>query len=65
MPEADQDLRITCRNFNRHAKFTIIEQVSNTQLKIKLLTFTLKKRKEFWKINILDCLNISSYKFST
>ena len=43
-PEADQHFRLSCNNFNRHAKFTLIEQLNNTKLDKELQTFRLKKR---------------------
>ena len=48
MPEADQHFRLPGHNFNRHAKFTLIEQSNNTEFDKELLTFGLKKRKDFW-----------------
>ena len=47
-PEAHQHFRLPGHNFNRHAKFTIIEQLNNADLDKELLTFRLKKRRDFW-----------------
>ena len=47
-PGADQHFRLPAHNFNRHTKFTLTEQLSNTELDKHLLTFRLKKRKDFW-----------------
>ena len=47
-PEVDQHFRLPGHNFNRHAKFTLIEQLNNTEIDKELLTFTLKKCEDFW-----------------
>ena len=47
-PEEDQYLRLPGDNFNRHIKFTLMEQLNNTGLHKELLTFRLKKREDFW-----------------
>ena len=47
-PEADQNFRLPGHNFNRHAKFTLIEQFNNAELDKELLEFRLKKRRDFW-----------------
>ena len=46
--EADQHFRLPSRDFNRYAKFILIEQLNNTELDKELLTFRLKKREDFW-----------------
>ena len=47
-PEAVQYFKLPRQNYNGHAKFTLIEQLNNTELERELLTFRLKKRKDFW-----------------
>ena len=45
---ADQNLRLPGHNFNLHANFIQKEQLNNIKLYKELLTFRLKKRKDFW-----------------
>ena len=47
-PDADQHFGQPGRNFNQHPKFTLTEQVNNTELAKELLTFRLKKPRNFW-----------------
>ena len=47
MPEADQHCRLPSYNFDRHAKFTLIEQLRNSELDEELLPFRLKKSEDF------------------
>ena len=55
-PKADQHFKLPGHNFNRHAKFKLIEQINSTELDKALLTFRLKKREDFW-IHELKTLN--------
>ena len=47
-PEADKHFRLPSYCFNRHAKFTLIPQLDNTELDKELLTLRLKNREDFW-----------------
>ena len=59
-PEADQHFRLSGHNFDRRAKFTVIEQLNNIELDKKLLTFRLKKRESFW-IHKLKTLELHGF----
>ena len=48
MTEAEQYFRLPGHNFKQHVKSTLIEQLNKTELGKELLTFRLKKCKEFW-----------------
>ena len=60
-PEEDQYFRLPGHNFNRHAKFTLLEQLNYTELNKELLTFRLKKREDFW---IHKLKTLKSYGFN-
>ena len=45
-PEADQHFRLPVHSYSQHAKFTLIEQLNDTELDRELLTFRLKKCEE-------------------
>ena len=47
-PEADQHFRLPGHNFNRHAKFILIEQLNNTELDKELIIFRLNECQDFW-----------------
>ena len=51
MSEANQHLRLTGHNFNLHVKFTLIEQLNNTMLDNKQLTFKKRTTKTIGYIN--------------
>ena len=44
----DQHFRLLGHNFNKHAKFTLIEQLNDTNIDQELLKHRLKKCKDFW-----------------
>ena len=48
--QADQHFRLPGHNFNKHAKFTLIEQLNDTNTDKELLKYRLKKREDFWII---------------
>ena len=41
--QADQHFRLPAHNFNKHAKFTLIEQLNDTNIDKELLKYKLKK----------------------
>ena len=45
-PQTDQHFKLPNNNFNLHARFTLIEQLDNTDK--DLATLPLKKREDFW-----------------
>ena len=45
MPSVDQNFKLPGHNFNRHAKFILIEKSNNTELQKDILTFRLKTLK--------------------
>ena len=45
--QADQHFRLPAHNFNKHAKFTLIEQLNDTNIGKKILKYRLKKREDF------------------
>ena len=49
MPSVDQNFKLPGHNFNRHAKFILIEKLNNTELQKDILTFRLKKHEDLWK----------------
>ena len=49
--QADQHFRLPRHSFIKHAKFTLIEQLSDTNIGKELLKHKLKKREDFWIIN--------------
>ena len=48
--QADQQL--SGHNFNKHEKFTLIEQLNDTSIDKELLKYRLKKREDFWIIKL-------------
>ena len=48
LPQADQRLWLPGYNFNKHAKFTLIEQLIDTNTDKELLKYRLKKLNDFW-----------------
>ena len=46
--QADRHFRLLRHNFNKNAKFTLIEQLNDTNLNKELLKYRLKKRVDFW-----------------
>ena len=48
MLNADQCFGLPGHNFRWHEKSTLIVQLNNTELDKELLTFILKKHKDFW-----------------
>ena len=46
--QADQQFRLPGRNFNRHVKLTLIEQLNDTNIDKKLLKCGPRKREDFW-----------------
>ena len=44
--------RLPGHNLNKHAKFTLIEQLNDTNIDKKLLKHRLKKREGFWIIKL-------------
>ena len=51
-PEADQHFRLPGHQFNKHAKFTLIEQLNKTNDNKSLMSNRLKKREDFWIIEL-------------
>ena len=45
--QADQHFRLPGHNFNKHAKFILIEQLNDTNIDKELLKYRLKKMKTF------------------
>ena len=45
--QADKNFRLPGHNFNKHAKFTLIEQLNNTNIDKELLKYRLKKSEDF------------------
>ena len=45
--QADQYFRLPGHNFNKHAKFTLIEQLNDTNIEKELLKHRLKKLEDF------------------
>ena len=53
MLQVNQHFRLPGHNFNKHAKFTLIEELSDTRIDKELLKYRLKKkREEFWIIKL-------------
>ena len=50
--QADQHFRLSGNNFNKHEKFTLIEQLNDTNIDKELLRSRLKKREDFWIIKL-------------
>ena len=50
--QPDQHFRLPGNNFNIHKKFTLIEQLNDTNIGKELLNYRLKKREEFWIIKL-------------
>ena len=46
-PQADQHFKLPNRNFNLHARFTLIEQLDNMRIDKDLAALRLKKREDF------------------
>ena len=44
--------RLSGHNLNKHAKFTLIEQLNDTNIDKELLKHRLKKREGFWIIKL-------------
>ena len=49
--QADQHFQLPGHNFNKHAKFTLIEQLNDTNIDKELLKYR-KKREDFWIIKL-------------
>ena len=47
-PQTDQHFKLPNHNFNKHARFTLIEQIDNMRIDKDLATLRLKKREDFW-----------------
>ena len=50
--QTDQYFRLPGRNFNKHAKFTLIKQLNDTNIDKALLKYWLKKREIIWIIKL-------------
>ena len=50
--QAVQHFWLSARNFNKHAKFTLIERLNDTNLDKELLKYRLRKREDFWIIKL-------------
>ena len=48
--QADQHFWLPGHNFNKKAKFTLLEQLNDTNIDKELLKYRLKKREDFWII---------------
>ena len=59
--QADQHFRLRGYNFNTHAKFTLIEQSSDTNMGKELRKYRLKKREGFW---IVKLKTLQPYQFN-
>ena len=46
--QTDQNFQLNGHNFNKHAKFTLIEQLNDTNINKELLHYRLEKREGFW-----------------
>ena len=46
--QADHHTQLTRQNFNKHATFTLIEQLDDTNMDKEVLKYRLKKREDFW-----------------
>ena len=60
--QAHQHFRLPGHNFNKHAKFTLIEQLNDTNIDKELLKHQLKKREDFWSIKLK---NLQPHGFNT
>ena len=60
--QADQHFRLPGHNFNKHAKFRLIEQLNDTNIDKELLKHQLKKREDFWSIKLK---NLQPHGFNT
>ena len=47
-PQADQHFKLPNQNFNKHARFTLIEQLDNMKIDKDLATVRLKICEDFW-----------------
>ena len=54
--QADQQFRLPGHNSNKHSKFTLIEQLNDTNIDKQLLKHRLKKREDFWIIKLKTLL---------
>ena len=45
--QADQHFQLHGHNFNKHAKFTLTEQLNDTNIDKELLKYRIKKREDF------------------
>ena len=52
MLQADHHFRLPGHNFNKHAKFTLIEQLNDTNIEKEILKYKLKKCEDFWIIKL-------------
>ena len=50
--QTDQNFQLNGHNFNKHAKFTLIEQLNDTNINKELLNYRLEKREGFWILKI-------------
>ena len=57
LAQADHDVQLLGHNFSKHTKFTLIEQLNDTNIDKELLKYRLKKREDFWIINMGSMLN--------
>ena len=46
--QTDQNFQLNGHNFNKHAKFTLIQQLNDTNINKELLNYRLEKREGFW-----------------
>jgi len=49
---ASMHFKQTGHNFNKHAKFTLIEQIKNTTTDKDTIRATLKRREDFWILKL-------------
>ena len=57
LPQADHHFQLPGRNFSKHTKFTLIEQLNDTNIDKELVKYRLKKREDFWIVNMGSMLN--------
>ena len=50
--QADQHFRLPGHTFNNHARFTLTEQLHDTNINKELLQYGLQKREKFWIIKL-------------
>ena len=50
--QTDQNFQLNGHNFNKHAKFTLIQQLNDTNINKELLNYRLEKREGFWILKI-------------